>query len=38
METIGTTEYFSSYLNNCVGYNDELLRFVLKLDILSLCL
>jgi hypothetical protein len=36
METIGLTEYFCSYLNNSVGYNDELLHFVLKLDILSL--
>jgi hypothetical protein len=36
METIGLTEYFWSYLNTFVDYNDELLHFVLKLDILSL--
>lgn len=36
METIGLTEYVWSYLNNFVDYYDELLHFVLKLDILSL--
>jgi hypothetical protein len=35
MEAIGMTEYFWSYLNNFVHYNDELLHFVFNLDILS---
>jgi hypothetical protein len=38
MENVGMTEYFRSYLNNFVEYNDELLHFVLQLDMLSLCL